>query len=136
MIDKSDEVFNRVMDYVMDNMPTLTMENFTSEVVDAPSVFPHIEIVQSESITDTSGQTNEFAENRANLTFDITVYSNLKEGKRSQCREIMNHIDNYVQRMNFSRQTMTFLPNMMNHSYARLFAKYTVKADENNFYRG
>lgn len=136
MIDKSDEVFNRVMDYVMDIMPTLTMENFTSEVVDAPSVFPHIEIVQSESMTDTSGQTDELKENRANLTFDITVYSNLKAGKRSQCREIMEHIDSYMHRMNFSRQTITFLPNMMNHSYARLFAKYTVLADENNFYRG
>jgi hypothetical protein len=136
MIDKSDEVFNRVMDYVMDKIPTLTYENFTSEEIDAPSVFPHIAIIQSESATDSSGQTDELVENRAMLTFDITVYSNLQNGKRSQCRVIMGHIDDYMHRMNFSRQTMAFLPNMMNNSFARMFSKYTVLADEDNFYRG
>lgn len=135
MIDKSDEVFDRVMTYVMSQVSGLTEDNFDSDYVNEPSTFPHIYIVQAGSRTDIDGQDDRFQENRAFLDYEVTVYSNKAGEKRSECRVITGHIDDYMQRMNFSRESSAFVPNMANNSIARLVSRYTVLADNNNFYR-
>ena len=135
MIDKQSEVFTRVMNGVIAERADLTESNFSSDLSDAPPTFPHISIVQSDSVTAVRYEDNDFVENKATLTFDINVYSNLTAGKRDQCRQILNDIDKYMLRMNFTRMGYGFAPNLNNNAIARLVAKYQVIADENIFYR-
>jgi hypothetical protein len=135
MIDKSDEVFDRVMTYVISQNPELTEENFGSDEVDAPPVFPFISIVQAEVKTYADGQDDRLRENMAELMFRVQIYSNSTTGKREQCRMLSHDVDDYMMRMNFSRETLGFVTNMSNNSIARLVGTYSVLADDNNFYR-
>lgn len=135
MIDKHDEVFDRVSSYVISKHPSLTSENFADDYVNAPSKFPHIEIVQTDSYTRLDSQDNTFVEKAVTLLFEVTVYSNKQAGKRAECRDLMKDVDDYMHRLNMTRESMSFVDNMANNSIARLVARYRVIADENNFYR-
>lgn len=135
MIDKSNEVFDRVMTYVMSQHSGLTEENFGSDDVDAPSVFPFVSIVQSESRTSRDHQDDRLRENKAVLLFQIEVYSNKRGGKRSECRKIHAEIDDCMMRMNFIRESAGFRTNLTNNSIARHVSTYSVLADNEHFYR-
>lgn len=135
MIDKSDEVFDRVMTYVMSQFPGLTEENFASDYVNAPPVFPFITIVQTGTMTNTDTQDDLLVEHMARLTYDVEVYSNRTDGKKAECRAITGEIDKYMHRMNFARESSGFVPNLANNSIARLVSKYSVLASDTHFYR-
>lgn len=135
MIDKADEVFDRVMTYVISNHPELTELNFSSDDAEAPSTFPFISIVQADTRTYTDGQDDRLQENMAIVMFRIEIYSNKAIGKREECRTLSHDIDDYMHRMNFSRESLGFVQNMSNNSIARMVGTYSVLADENNFYR-
>lgn len=135
MIDKADEVFDRVMTYVLTQFPNLTEENFSSDYVNAPPVFPFVTIVQTGSETYTSTQDDLLEEHVAQLVYDIEVYSNSTDGKKAECRAITSEIDKYMHRMNFTRETSAFVPNLANNSIARLVSKYSGLASETHFYR-
>ena len=56
MIDKQDEVFTRVMngviaDFTESGVSMLDEKNFASDTSVMPSVFPHVSIVQTNSVT-------------------------------------------------------------------------------------
>lgn len=135
MIDKEYEVFDRCVEAVLKVRTDLTENNFSSDYVDAPSDFPHVSIIQTESTTATAYQDYRFIENKVMLTYEVSVYSNLESGKREECKNILKIIDDTLFRMNMTRQTMAFVPNLMNNSIARLVARYQVIADEERFYR-
>ena len=135
MIDKSDEVFDRVMSHVMSQFPSLTEENFSSDYVNAPPEFPFITIVQTNTITYANTQDDLLEEHTAQLTYDVEVYSNRTDGKKAECRAITNEIDKYMHRMNFTRESSGFVPNLANNSIARLVSIYSVLASNTHFYR-
>lgn len=135
MIDKSNEVFDRTMTYVINSIPGLTEENFGSDETSAPPTFPFIQIVQTRDITYKDGQDDRPQENFAILLFQVEVFSNKAEGKRSECRKIISVVDGFMHRMNFSRESGAFVENQSNNSIARYVATYSVLANENYFYR-
>ena len=135
MIDKSDEVFNRVMNFVKANEESLTDDNFSSEYNYAPSVFPFITIEQSGMSELSQYQTDELSEYAAQVEFTITVYSNREAGKQAECRKLAMYVDTMMNIMNFNRNTSAFVPNLNDQSIARYVSRYTAIATDTHFYR-
>ena len=71
----------------------------------------------------------------AQVMFEINVYSNKTEGKKTECKEIMKVIDSVLFKMNFKRISLTPVPNMEDASIYRLVSRYRVATDGHYFYR-
>lgn len=130
MIDCENEVYTRVATVLREKFPGI---DIAGEYVNAPSVFPHVSITQSDNAVISAKMTGsaEFAQ----VMFEVNVYSNKTEGRKSQCKSIMNAIDEVMFRMNFKRLALTPVPNMEDATIYRLVARYRVATDGKHFYR-
>lgn len=130
MIDCENEVYTRVARVLREKFPGI---DIAGEYVNAPSVFPHVSITQSDNAVISAKMTAsaEFAQ----VMFEVNVYSNKTEGRKSECKSIMNAIDEILFRMNFKRLALTPVPNMEDATIYRLVARYRVATDGKHFYR-
>lgn len=130
MIDCENEVYTRVARVLREKFPGI---DIAGEYVNAPSVFPHVSITQSDNAVISAKMTGsaEFAQ----VMFEVNVYSNKTEGRKSECKAIMNAIDEIMFRMNFKRLALTPVPNMEDATIYRLVARYRVATDGKHFYR-
>lgn len=108
----------------------------------APSAFPHVCVEQKDSfamVLDSSG--HEITA----LMFEINVYSNSVNGKKTECKEIMRFIDLLMNSMNFVRTSLNATPNLGGGSFGganleemeiyRLTARYSGATDGVNLFR-
>ena len=130
MIDPENEVYTRVATVLRTEFSGI---NVSGEYVNAPSSFPHVSITQSDNHVD-KGNTSDTSE-MVNVMFEVNVYSNDKNTRKSECKKIMKTIDGVFFGMNFRRTALTPVPNMENATIYRLVARYSGKTDGKNFYR-
>lgn len=107
----------------------------SGEYVNAPSVFPHVSIVEADNYTTLAHLDNSDSEKYATLMYEVNVYSNKGARKKSECKQIMATIDDLMYSMNFTRIAMTPIPNMGNASIYRVTARYRAETDGTNIYR-
>ena len=69
------------------------------------------------------------------LMYEVNVYSNKTGGKKSECRSIMADIDKMMYARNFTRISMSPVPNMENASIYRLVARYRAETDGTTIFR-
>ena len=130
MIDCENEVYSRVATVLREKFPGI---DIAGDYVKAPSSFPHVSITQSDNAV-ISGRMTGSAE-MAQVMFEVNVYSNKAEGKKTECKTIMNEIDKTLFAMNFKRLALTPVPNMEDATIYRLVARYRVATDGTHFYR-
>ena len=130
MIDCENEVYTRIAKVLREKFPGI---DIAGEYVNAPSSFPHVSITQSDNSVITE-QTTGCAE-MAQVMFEVNVYSNKTEGKKTECKSIMREIDKVLFSMNFKRLALTPVPNMEDATIYRLVARYRVATDGKYFYR-
>ena len=130
MIDCENEVYTRVATVLREKFPGI---DIAGDYVKAPSSFPHVSITQSDNAV-ISGRMTGSAE-MAQVMFEVNVYSNKAEGKKTECKTIMNEIDKTLFAMNFKRMALTPVPNMEDATIYRLVARYRVATDGTHFYR-
>ena len=130
MIDCENEVHTRVATVLREKFPGI---DIAGDYVKAPSSFPHVSITQSDNAV-ISGRMTGSAE-MAQVMFEVNVYSNKAEGKKTECKTIMNEIDKTLFAMNFKRLALTPVPNMEDATIYRLVARYRVATDGTHFYR-
>ena len=130
MIDCENEVYTRVAKVLRDKFPDVSV---AGEYVHAPSTFPHVSITQSDNTT-IAELTTDCAE-MAHVMFEINAYSNKVEGKKTECKAIMNEIDKVLFGMNFRRIALTPVPNLEDATIYRMVARYGVATDGQHFYR-
>lgn len=130
MIDCENEVYTRVATVLREKFPGI---DIAGDYVKAPSSFPHVSITQSDNAV-ISGRMTGSAE-MAQVMFEVNVYSNKAEGKKTECKTIMNEIDKTLFAMNFKRLALTPVPNMEDATIYRLVARYRVATDGKHFYR-
>lgn len=106
----------------------------TSEPAPIPSKPLAVSIVQMDSYSSIGKQDNTLEEKFSTVMFQVDVYSNKQSGKKSQCKEVMNFIDNMMFKLNFMRLTLTPVP-MEDSGYYRLTARYRAETDGQTFYR-
>ena len=130
MIDCENEVYTRVATVLREKFPGI---DIAGDYMKAPSSFPHVSITQSDNAV-ISGRMTGSAE-MAQVMFEVNVYSNKAEGKKTECKTIMNEIDKTLFAMNFKRLALTPVPNMEDATIYRLVARYRVATDGTHFYR-
>lgn len=130
MIDCENEVYTRVATVLREKFSGI---DIAGDYVKAPSSFPHVSITQSDNAV-ISGRMTGSAE-MAQVMFEVNVYSNKAEGKKTECKSIMNVIDETLFSMNFKRLALTPVPNMEDATIYRLVARYRVATDGKHFYR-
>ena len=106
----------------------------TSEPTATSAKFPAVSIVQQDNYMSINKLDNSGAERFATIMFQVDVYSNKASGRKSQCKEIMNVVDNMLFALNFTRLSLTPIP-MANDGYYRLSARYRAETDGTNLYR-
>lgn len=130
MIDCENEVYTRIARVLRDKFPGI---NIAGEYVNAPSSFPHVSITQSDNSV-VSEQMTGSAE-MAQVMFEINIYSNKADGRKTECKAIANVIDDVMFRMNFKRMALTPIPNMEDATIYRIVARYRAMTDGKYFYR-
>ena len=130
MIDCENEVYTRIARVLRDKFPGI---NIAGEYVNAPSSFPHVSITQSDNSV-VSEQMTGSAE-MAQVMFEINIYSNKADGRKTECKAIVKVIDDVMFRMNFKRMALTPIPNMEDATIYRIVARYRAMTDGKYFYR-
>lgn len=130
MIDCENEVYTRIARVLRDKFPGI---NIAGEYVNAPSSFPHVSITQSDNSV-VSEQMTGSAE-MAQVMFEINIYSNKADGRKTECKDIAKVIDDVMFRMNFKRMALTPIPNMEDATIYRIVARYRAMTDGKHFYR-
>ena len=75
----------------------------TGERINQPPKFPCVMVVEADNYEDARFSDNSLTEKVAALLYEITVFSNKAQGKRSQCVEILSDIDDIMKRKNATR---------------------------------
>ena len=130
MIDCENEVYTRIARVLRDKFPGI---NIAGEYVNAPSSFPHVSITQSDNSV-VSEQMTGSAE-MAQVMFEINIYSNKADGRKTECKAIAKVIDDVMFKMNFKRMALTPITNMEDATIYRIVALYRVMTDGKYFYR-
>ena len=130
MIDCENEVYTRLAKVLREKFPGI---NVAGEYVKAPSSFPHVSITQSDNsvVAEKMTGTSEMAL----VMFEINIYSNKAEGKKTECKAIAKVIDENLFRMNFKRLALTPVPNLEDASIYRIVTRYRAMTDGQYFYR-
>lgn len=130
MIDCENEVYTRLAKVLRERFPGI---NMTGEYVKAPSSFPHVSITQSDNSV-VAGKMTGTAE-MALVMFEINIYSNKAEGKKTECKSIAKVIDETLFKMNFKRLVLNPVPNLEDATIYRIVARYRAMTDGKFFYR-
>ena len=125
MIDCENEVYTRLAKILREKFPKI---DIASEYVKSPSSFPRVSSTQSDWFIPTK-------ENMVIAMFEINVYSNKAEGKKTECKKIIKEINDALYSMNFRRTAMTPVPNMEDATIYRITARFRVATDGKHFYR-
>ena len=92
-------------------------------------------ITQSDNSTIADKQDTSGKEAMSLVMFEINVYSNKSEGKKTECKSIAKAIDEKMFSMNFRRLAFTPVPNLEDATIYRIIARYSAATDGENFYR-
>ena len=130
MIDCENEVYTRIARVLRDKFPGI---NIAGEYVNAPSSFPHVSITQSDNSVVSEQMTG--STEMAHVMFEINIYSNKADGRKTECKAIAKVIDDVMFRMNFKRMALTPIPNMEDATIYRIVARYRAMTDGKYFYR-
>lgn len=123
MVDIETEIFT--------NIATLLRNKYGAkftvygETVLAPSELPCACIEESDNFAHTRTQDSGSNENHAELVYDVNIYSNKRNGKKAECKEILAVIDDYFTGIGFTRTTKQPI-SLDDATKYRLFARYSA----------
>jgi hypothetical protein len=132
VIDIENQVYTPIATELRTSFPGISV---SGEYVKAPSAFPHVSIVEQDNYLSTdhidAGDTEKFA----TIMYEVNVYSNKTSGKKSECKSIMKVIDSFMYAKNFTRLSLSPIPNLENATIYRLVARYRAETDGTTLYR-
>lgn len=132
MIDIENIIFNKIAPAVRAKFPGVTIGD---DYENTRARFPYVSIVEADNYTLKRHMDSSNREKIATVMYEVNVYSNRSGVKRTECREIMNFIDELMFGMNFTRVSMAHVPDMWNGTMYRLNARYEAETDGNNIFR-
>lgn len=132
MIDVESQIYTPIAVALRKTFPGIDV---SGEYVKAPSAFPHVSIVEQDNYPTLEHLSTSDKEQFATLMYEVNVYSNKSTSKKSQCRNIMKVIDDLMYQRNFTRISLSPIPNLENASIYRLVARYRAETDGTNLYR-
>lgn len=107
----------------------------SGEYVNAPPKFPYVSIVEQDNYMSANRLDSSDREKFSTLMYEVNVYSDKAGSKKSVCREIMGVIDEMLYKRNFTRISLSPVPNMENGTIYRLVARYRAETNGGTIYR-
>ena len=132
MIDIESKVYTPIAEQLREKYPGIDV---AGEYINAPPKFPHASIVEQDNYTTQARLDSSQKERYATVMYEVNVYSDKAGKKKTVCREIMGVIDEMLYKLNFTRISMSPVPNMENGTIYRLVARYKAETDGENLYR-
>lgn len=131
MIDCENEVYTKIATMLRTEFSGIDISGM---YIDAPAIFPHVSIEMKDNpIMRNTMDSGDYEV--AIPVFEINIYSNKEEGRKTECKKIAYKIDELLKPLNFRRMMLSPVPNMQNNSIYRLVARYRVATDGTHFYR-
>lgn len=100
-----------------------------------PAIFPFVSMVEADNITSVNRLDTGDSEKFATVMYEVNVYSDKADGKKSECKAIMQVIDEIMYRMNFTRIALAPVPNLSKPTIYRMTARYRAETDGTKLYR-
>lgn len=132
MIDIERKVYTPIAETLRKRFPGISV---SGEYVNSPAKFPYVSIVEQDNYTTQARLDSSQKERYATVMYEVNVYSDKAGKKKTVCREIMGVIDEMLYGKNFTRISMSPVPNMENGTIYRLVARYKAETDGNTMYR-
>lgn len=107
----------------------------SGEYVNAPPKFPYVSIVEQDNYMSATRLDSSEREKFSTLMYEVNVYSDKAGSKKSVCREIMGAVDEMLYKRNFTRISLSPVPNLENGTIYRLVARYRAETDGETIYR-
>lgn len=127
MIDIENEIFTKIATELRSRFSGI---NVYGEDVRTPSSFPCVSIVEADNYTVKQTQDSGSNENHAYLMYEVNVYSNKTNGKKTECKEILTATDDILLGLGFTR-TMKNPVSMDDATIYRMIARYTAIVSQN-----
>lgn len=133
MIDIESELYTLVSERVRAEFPGIYM---TGEYVRQPASFPAVSFMEITNSAYRRTQTNMDYENHATVSYEVNVYSDSLNGRKAECKRIMNFINDFMLQIGFSRSYLNPVPNMDDATIYRLQARFrAVVGKDHMIYR-
>lgn len=132
VIDIERQVYTPIAEALRKQFKGITV---SGEYVNAPAKFPYVSIEEQDNYTTQSHLDSSGTERYATVMYEVNVYSDKAGKKKTVCREIMGVISKMLYKKNFTRISMSPVPNRENGTIYRLNARYRAETDGKNIYR-
>ena len=132
MIDIENEIFTAVSKAVKEKFPKAKL---SPELILSPSHFPCVCIEEIVNSVVTRTQDSGCNENHANVTHEVTAYSDKVGSKKAECKAIMAIVDSVYSDFGFIRTMQTPVPTKDATKY-RITSRYkAVVSKDKTIYR-
>lgn len=104
---------------------------------DRSKVFPLVTVEEHDNSVYEKTQDSGNIENHARVLYEVNVYSNLTNGKKSQAKHLIQKVDEVMATMGFVRSYCSPTPNLADSTVYRITARYraVVDKDQNIYWR-
>ncbi len=131
MINVFNKVFTDIANPVREAFPGAKVQG---ERIAAPTEFPCVTVVEADNYEDARYRDNSLTERVTALMYEITVFSNKLGGKRAECIEILQIIDDVMKRKNATRIARIEGHFDREGKIYMVTARYNVKTDGTYWY--
>lgn len=128
MIDLESDIFSYVAEKTLEKFPNIYI---TGEYVKSPPSFPCLSLIEMDNYVLSETQSTESMENHAVVMYELTVYSNKVNGKKSECKKIAAFVDELMIGLNFTRTMLEPIPNQDDATIYRLLGRYRAVIGKN-----
>ena len=133
MIDVENELFTEVHASVVKEFPTIHM---TGEYEISPPSFPCLYFLEQDNSVRKSAMTSSRVENFADVMYEVSAFSNLRPGKKEECKRILRIVDDVMSRRGLRRTMKQIIPNLLDATVCRMVARYEAAVSVDKvFYR-
>lgn len=122
MIDIESELYTIIRDALVSKFPNITVSGLEERM---PPSFPFVSIVEADNTTRTDTIDSGSFENHANVMYEVNVYSNKTNGRKSEAKAILAEIDFQLITRGFAR-TSSQAVSMDSASLYRLVTRYVA----------
>lgn len=126
MIDVENLVIDTISKAVKATYPNATIE---SVYTNSPSSFPFVSVIEADNYTYRRTQDDDLKEHHTNVMYEINVYSNKTNGKKTEAKKILELVDSALQNIKFTRTVKQEIANSDKTIY-RIVARYEAVIGE------
>lgn len=129
MIDIENQIYTMVRKAILAKYPNAFI---TSYYVRQPARFPAISFERMDSYSDTDTRDSGSNENYVVEMYEVNIYSNDQDIKKSICKEIAEIVDDVLTPRNFNRTMLQPIPNELDSTIYRITGRYQVLVSKDN----